>query len=125
MDHNAYAVALNYFTTANQLFTATYHLYVGDAAGNPVPGYSDTTTTWRWQGPAVAVVPTPSIARADAQIVISWTPTVTNLALVAADSPATTNWTAVTNTPFSLNGKTAVILDHSTSQQFFRLQLTP
>jgi hypothetical protein len=125
MDHNAYAVALKYFTTTNQLFTATYHLYVGDAAGNPVPGYGDTTTTWRWQGPAIAVVPTPGIARAAAQILISWTPTVTNLALVAADSPTTTNWTAVTNTLFSLNGKTAVTLNPSASQEFFRLQLTP
>ena len=125
MDHNAYAVALKYFTTTNQLFTATYHLYVGDAAGNPVPGYGDTTTTWRWQGPAVAVVPTPGIARTNGQIVISWTPTVTNLTLVAADSLTTTNWTAVTNTPFSLNGKTAVTLDTSANQAFFRLQLTP
>ena len=125
MDHNAYAVALEHFKTTNQLFTATYRLYVGDAAGNPVAGYGDTTTTWRWQGPAVAVVPTPSIARADAQIVISWTPSVTNLALLAADSPTTTNWTVVTNKPFSLNGKTAVIPDHSASQEFFRLQLTP
>jgi hypothetical protein len=125
MDHNAYAVALEHLTAPNELFTATYHLYVGDAAGNPVPGYGDTTTTWRWQGPTVAVVPTPSIARTNAQIVISWTPTVTNLTLVVADSLTTTNWTAVTNTPFPLNGKTAVILDTSASQAFFRLQLTP
>jgi hypothetical protein len=125
MDHNAYAVALKYFTTTNQLFTATYHLYVGDAAGNPVPGYGDTTTTWRWQGPAVPVVPTPGIARGAEQVVISWIPTVTNLALVAADSLTTTNWTVVTNTPFSLNSKTAVTLDPSANQQFFRLQLTP
>jgi hypothetical protein len=125
MDHNAYAVALEHLTVPNQLFTAAYHLYVGDAAGNPVPGYGDTTTTWRWQGPTVAVVPTPGIARTNAQIVISWPPTVTNLTLVAADSLTTTNWTAVTNAPFPLNGKTAVILDTSASQAFFRLQLTP
>ena len=125
MDHNAYAVALEHFNTTSQLFTATYHLYVGDAAGHPVPGYGDTTTTWRWQGPAVAVVPTPGIARTNAQVVISWTPTVTNLTLVAADSLTATNWTDVTNTPFPLNGKTAVILDPSASQAFFRLRLTP
>jgi hypothetical protein len=125
MDHNAYAVALKYFTTTNQLFTATYHLYVGDAAGNPVPGYGDTTTTWRWQGPTVPVVPMPGITMSNAQILVSWTPTVTNLALVAADSPTATNWTVVTNTPFSLNGKITVILDPSASQEFFRLQLTP
>lgn len=125
MDHNAYAAALKCFTTTSQLFTATYHLYIGDDAGNPVAGYGDTTTTWRWQGPAVAVVPTPGIARTNAQVVISWTPTVTNLTLVAADSLTTTNWTAVTNPPFPLNGKTAVMLDPSACQQFFRLRLNP
>lgn len=125
MDHNAYAVALEHLTAPNQLFTATYQLYVGDDAGNPVAGYGDTTTTWRWQGPTVAVVPAPGIARTNGQIVISWTPTVTNLTLVAANSLTTTNWTAVTNTPFPLNGKTAVTLDTSANQKFFRLQLTP
>ncbi len=125
MDHNAYAVALRYLTRPNQLFTATYHLYIGDAAGNPVPGYGDTTTTWRWQGPPVAVVPAPHIGRTNGQILVSWAPTVTNLTLVAADSHATTNWLAVTNEPFPLDGNTAVVLDPSASQKFFRLQLSP
>lgn len=125
MAHNAYAVALAHLTASNQLFTATYHLYVGDAAGNPVPGYGDTTTTWRWQGPAVAVVPTPGIVRTNAQILVFWTPTVTNLTLVAADSLPATHWTTVTNAPFPLNGKTAVRQEASARQKFFRLQLTP
>jgi len=77
MDHNAYAVDLKYLNQSNQLFTATYHLYVGDANGNPVSGYGDTTTTWRWQGQAVVVVPTPGIAWSRSQMVISWPPTVT------------------------------------------------
>jgi len=125
MDHNAYAVALKHLTTSNQPFTATYHLYIGDASGNPVAGYGDTTTTWRWQGPTVPVVPAPGIARTNSQLVVSWTPTVTNLTLVAAESLTTTNWTTVTNPPFPLNDKTAVILDPSATQQFFRLQLNP
>jgi hypothetical protein len=123
MDHNAYAVALKHLTSTNQLFTATYRLYIGDDAGNPVAGYGDTTTTWRWQGPAVPVVPAPSITRTNAQIIICWTPTVTNFTLVTADSPAAANWTAVTNAPFPLNGKTAVVLDPYATQQFFRLRL--
>jgi hypothetical protein len=125
MDHNAYAVALEYLTAPNRLFTATYHLYIGDAAGNPVAGYGDTTTTWRWQGPTVPIVPAPGIVRTNEQILIWWPPTVTNLTLVAADSPTTTNWAAVTNTPFALNGKTAVIRDPSANQQYFRLRLKP
>jgi hypothetical protein len=125
MDHNAYAVALKHLTTANQLFTATYHLYIGDQAGNPVTGYGDTTTTWRWQGSAMAVVPRPSIGTTNGLVVISWLPTVTNLALVAADSLRATNWTAVTNAPFPLNGKMAVALDPPSGQKFFHLNLIP
>lgn len=60
MDHNANAVNLTDITAPDQIFTATYHLYVGDALGNAVAGYGDTTTTWTWQGPAVAVVPEPT-----------------------------------------------------------------
>ena len=60
MDHNANAVALTDITMPDQIFTETYHLYVGDAIGNPVAGYGDTTTTWTWQGPSVAVVPEPA-----------------------------------------------------------------
>lgn len=125
MDHNAYAVDLKYLNRSNQLFTATYHLYIGDADGNLVSGYGGTTTTWRWQGPAVAVVPTPGIAWSNSQIAVSWPPTVTNLTLVSVDSLAETNWLAVTNTPVLLNGKATVILDSSSAQKFFRLQLNP
>ena len=99
MDHNANAVALADLTSANRLFTATYHVYVGDTNGNPVSGYGDTTTTWSWHGPSVAVVPAPAIAWTQSQITISWATTVTNLTLVSADTLAETNWAAVTNQP--------------------------
>ena len=125
MDHNAYAVALEHLIATNQLFAATYHLYVGDAAGNPVPGYGDTTTTWRWQGPAVAVVPAPSITSSGSQVIISWPATVTNLALVTAESLAAPIWVAVTNAPVTLNGKAAVSLTQGPAPGFFRLQITP
>jgi hypothetical protein len=123
MDHNAYAVDLKYLTGNRQLFTATYHLYIGDADGNPVSGYGDTTTTWRWQGPAVAVVPTPGIAWTNSQIAVSWAATVTNLTLVAMNSLTGTNWLAVTNLPVFSNGNATIILDPSSAQKFFRLQL--
>ena len=125
MDHNAYAVALKYLTTANQLFTATYHLYIGDDAGNPVAGYGDTTTTWRWQGPTVAVVPSPSIARTNAQLIISWPLTVTNLTLLAAESLPPAQWTPVTNVPSVLKNQATVILAPSAHQSYFRLQFAP
>jgi hypothetical protein len=125
MDHNANAVALKYLTASNQIFIATYHLYIGDTNGNPVSGFGDTTTTWRWHGPAVPVVPAPSIGLTNGQIALSWTPTVTNLTLVAADSLRATNWVPITNVPVLSNGKAAVILGSSSSRQYFRLLLAP
>jgi len=125
MDHNANAVALADLTSSNRLFTATYHVYVGDSNGNPVSGYGDTTTTWSWHGPSVAVVPTPSIAWTPSQIAISWATTVTNLTLVSADKLAETNWATVANLPLFAGGRATVKLSPSSAQQFFRLQLNP
>jgi len=56
MDHNAYAVALSDITSANQLFSATYRIYIGDANGNDLAPAAATTTTWQWQGPATVPV---------------------------------------------------------------------
>ena len=60
MDHNTYTVPFSYLNMPNQPFSATYRLYIGDAAGNellvdkngtPVSSAA-TTTTWNWVGPA-------------------------------------------------------------------------
>ena len=59
MDHNTYAVSLSDITTPNELFSATYKLYIGDSAGNELAAAvgASTTTTWTWQGPAVVPEP--------------------------------------------------------------------
>lgn len=53
MDHNTYAVGLDYIVSPGQLFSATYKVYVGDAAGNEIlnPDLSSASTmeTWTWQ----------------------------------------------------------------------------
>lgn len=53
MDHNTYAVGLSDFSDPAQLFSATYKVYVGDAAGNEIlnPDLSSASTieTWTWQ----------------------------------------------------------------------------
>ena len=53
MDHNTYAVSLSDIATPGQLFSATYKVYVGDAAGNEIlnPDLSSASTleTWTWQ----------------------------------------------------------------------------
>lgn len=125
MDHNAYAVDLRCLNTSSQLFTATYHLYIGDATGNTNPAFGPTTTTWRWQGPVVPVVPSPRIALTNAEVLITWAPTVTNLTLLTADAPATANWLTVTNPVFALDGQSAVQFAPTHGQQFFRLQIAP
>ncbi len=60
MDHNAYAVSLADITEPNQLFSATYKVYVGDANGNEIlnnnGSSASTIETWTWQ-----VVPEPTV----------------------------------------------------------------
>jgi len=57
MDHNTYAVSLSDITGPGHLFSATYKVYVGDAAGNEIlnPDLSSASTieTWTWQAVAV------------------------------------------------------------------------
>jgi hypothetical protein len=52
MIHNVYAVPAIYITQPNQLFTATYKVYIGDSLGNQIAGSPETTEIWTWKGPA-------------------------------------------------------------------------
>jgi hypothetical protein len=60
MDHNIYRVPFSCLNAPNQLFSATYRLYIGDAAGNELLvdkngnsiASAATTTAWQWLGPA-------------------------------------------------------------------------
>lgn len=125
MDHNAYAVDLLSLNTSNQLFTATYHLYIGDAAGNTNPAFSPTTTTWRWKGPTLPVIPALRITNTNNGVQLSWMNTVSNLAVVTATTPATIVWNALTNSPVTSNGWGFMELPLSVTPQFFRLQVSP
>jgi hypothetical protein len=120
MDHNTYAVALTNLVSSNQVFTASYKIYIGDSTGSELSAASgaSTTTTWTWQGPAWAYAPALGIQSA---VVLSWTPTRGTVELQSAGSLSNPTWATVTNTPVSLDGKTAVILDASAAQKFFRL----
>lgn len=57
MDHNASVVDASAIV-ANQVYSAKYDIYFGDAQGAELPGYTDAVTTWSWQAPAS--VPEPS-----------------------------------------------------------------
>ena len=62
MDHNTYAVSLSDLTSPNELFSASYRVYVGDSLGNeilnPDSSSASTVETWIWQGPATVPEPT-------------------------------------------------------------------
>lgn len=60
MDHNTYAVAWADLSP-NQLYSATYKVYIGDSAGNELAAATGASTleTWAWQAPAVVPVPEP------------------------------------------------------------------
>ena len=57
MDHNVNAVPAAYITQANQHFSATYRIYVGDnVTGTDIAPAAAYTTTWGWTGPATVPV---------------------------------------------------------------------
>ena len=125
MDHNAYAVDLRCLNASNQLFTATYHLYIGDAAGNTNHAFSQTSTTWHWKGPALPVIPALRITSTNNGVRLAWLNTVSNLAIVTATTPDAIVWTILTNSPITSNGWSQIELPLSPAPQFFRLQLLP
>ena len=106
MDHNSYAVPLSAITRPNQIFSATYRLYVGNSRGeallNPDGSSSQTTTIWSWQGPAqVPSAGTTLIDRGNGMYYDS----LQNLTwyLAAADSTVKHHWTSrVNNIPTAL-----------------------
>ena len=65
MDHNTYAVSLSDIV-ANQVLSATYKVYVGDANGNEIMNTNGTSAatseTWNLQAPAVMPTPIPAAA---------------------------------------------------------------
>lgn len=122
MAHNVYAVPLSKLATSNRIFTATYDLYVGDAAGNRVEGYGGTTTTWTWQGPAVPCTPRIGIRNS---VAIQWPLGPEDYVIEMADSNTPPNWMAVTNLPLVWEGANVVLLDRLAAGRQVRLRRVP
>lgn len=124
MDHNTYAVALSAITVPDQLFSATYKVYVGDPQGNeilnPDGSSASTTEVWTWQGPATGFQPELKIMN---RIAVEWPGDFSNYVLECAESADATVWTCVTNTPVVIAGTSLVLVDPSTAQKYFRLRL--
>lgn len=122
MDHNANAVSLSDISVTNQLFTASYKLYIGDSTGAELPAAvgASTSTTWTWQGPATLVAPSLSI---QSKIVVGWLGSTANYVVESAPTIDSPTWTTVTNTPAAVDGQTVILVEPGSSQQFFRLRL--
>jgi hypothetical protein len=124
MDHNTYAVSLWDITVPDQLFTATYKVYVGDSQGNEIlnPDGSSASTieVWTWQGPPSVTMPELTILR---KVTVEWPEGCTNYVLECADSLDSPEWACLTNRPVSIDGKSLILLDNDVSEQYFRLRL--
>ena len=111
MIHNVYAVPVAYIYQPNQVFSATYRVYIGDASGNDIAPSAATTTTWSWKGPAT--VPTkpaaPSgltAAVSGSQIVLNWTDNAsgeTYFQIHRSTDPGFANFTPYNVYTFNLN----------------------
>jgi hypothetical protein len=124
MDHNAYAVSLWDITVPNQLFTATYKVYVGDSQGNEILNPDGTSAStievWTWQGPASLTAPDVTIQH---KVTVEWPAGCTNYVLECAETLDSPEWICVTNQPVSINGASVILLDHNGAEQYFRLRL--
>jgi hypothetical protein len=103
--------------------TATFEVYLLDTAtGLEVPGSSSGPLVFDWTNisdgrPALNLSP---------RIVVGWpAATTTNWVLESATSANATSWTAVTNSPVTVDGEPCVVLTGTAAQQFFRMRYVP
>jgi hypothetical protein len=126
MDHNTYAVDLAAITQTNQLFTATYKVYVGDSAGNEILNADNSsasaTEVWTWQGPASLYPPALKIQN---KLVIDWPANCTNYVVECAETADASTWNAMTNCPVAIDGRTVILVDPAHAKRFFRLRSAP
>lgn len=129
MDHNTYAVRLGDLSATNQLLSATYKVYVGDASGNEIlngdGSSASTIETWTWQGPATWFPPAVTIRTTLNEVVVEWPGTSVHYVLVTKQTLDLPSWTEVTNTPVAIDGKMIIPVDPVSSQGYFRTRWAP
>jgi hypothetical protein len=103
--------------------SASFEVYLVDkSTGKEVPGSSSGAVEFLWNNvhdgrPAL------SLAR---KIVIGWpSGTATNWVLETAASSDAAQWTAITNSPTTVDGQPSVILDSNPAQKYFRMRRQP
>lgn len=102
--------------------SATFEAYLVDnATGVEVEDSTTGPFEFHWTNvpdgrPALSIA---------SKVVIAWPASTPNGVLESADSLASANWQAVTNTPVVLDGQPTVILGPEAAGRFYRLRLQP
>lgn len=113
------------FTAApgTNTFTAEFEVYLANTTtGQEVPNSSTDTITFNFNNlpdgrPELLLAP---------KILVGWSENAsTNWVLERASSPNSAAWTPVTNAPVAVEGHSAVVLDNSAAQQYFRMRYVP
>ena len=100
-------------------FTALFQLLLKDAAtGEDVPASYSPVLEFVWTDirdgrPALNI---------GLKVLIDWPTDAANYVLESADSPVSANWTLVTSTPVTLNGRLAVVVEAGDAQKAYRLK---
>lgn len=102
--------------------TATFEAFLVDTNSNTeVPGSSSGPLLFNFTNVSDG---RPALNLAQ-KIVVAWPATAANWVLEAADTLPSSDWTTVTNTPVTVDGQPAVVLDSTVAKKFFRMRHTP
>ena len=85
-------------------------------SGTALSGFGISVTLSVSPGPVLTIAP---------KVFVSWSGLATNLVVQSAPSVDATNWMTLTNTMVILDGQRGVVLDGSSTQQYFRLNYVP
>lgn len=103
-------------------YTATFEVYLVDnASGQEMAGSASGPLVFNWTD---APDGRPNLALG-MKVVVAWPADTSGYVLESADSPVAAAWTTVTNTPVTLDGQSAVVLDAKAAAQFFRMRKAP
>lgn len=103
-------------------WTATFELYlVNDTTGLTVPDSSSGPLTFNW-----TTVPDGRPALVTGlRTIVAWPADATGYVLESTDALAGSPWTVVTNTPVTVDGQPAILLEPGLAHRFFRMRKTP
>lgn len=108
--------------TGTNALTATFEAYLVDTnTGAEVSGTASGPFVFNFTNVSDG---RPTLA-AGLRFAVAWPAGMTGYVLECASSLTATNWTTVTNTPVTLDGRPAVLMDMDGAGQFFRMRPSP